>query len=307
MTELPKTMLPRKAIVILLVLLVALAVGIPEQRKVAAARTGLAEVRKKQAALEKRSAEAAAALDSVRQELRVLRTSRDRTLSATRQMEQALAKSEPDSRWAAPPTDGGGWDAESPYVWLRKDFLPQLPVTVFGDDGQLLPQVAEVLCAGPSAYHSLNEKLKHLLAEYKKLEAANVQRIEKPLAGISSDGPQVTVQIKPLVEEGAQLKQQFQAALLQTFGQQRTDLLMQAGNGWFDSRNNDFATEPKTYSVVRHPDGSYNLSIKSGGNWSSVGGIKDISPYIPAHLLPLFSEVVESAAPGDSPTADGGR
>ncbi|HYG35824.1 MAG TPA: hypothetical protein VEC99_13620, partial [Clostridia bacterium] len=180
----------------------------------------------------------------------------------------------------------------SPYVWLPKRLLPVLPAKVFDSEGALRPEVAKVLCLDANAQHALNEKLANILGEYRALELKNAERTEEHLPGIEN-GQTVTIQVPALEKEAGELKQQFNAAIREAFGQQRADFIFQRTDGWFDSTRNQFAQEPKTISVVRHPNGTYNVSVKCGNSWLSTGGAIELNHYIPAHLLPIFQEALQ--------------
>src|SRR5216117_3845429 len=97
-------MLARKTTLILLVLLAALAMWIPQQRRLAQARLDLAEAEAQRIRLDGRIATATAALESVRRELRAQHSNRAGTLAAVAKAEQELARVDPQSRWAEPPT-----------------------------------------------------------------------------------------------------------------------------------------------------------------------------------------------------------
>ena len=207
-----------------------------------------------------------------------------------------------------PPPALPEWNAGSPYVWLRKEFLPKLrvrPLSAFGDDGELGGDVATVLAATDNQQRALSSTLPRLLAEYHALEAAKAERVEEHLPGIGDDGSKVTVRFNPLPEEGAWFKEQFDAALRNELGEQRANLLTQLAEGWFNDQFNRFGTEPKTISVSRHPNGTYGFAVKTGDGLGSSDGLLRIDNYlIPPHLRPLFSDVLsptDSADPTGAP------
>ncbi len=287
----------RKTTLVLLVLLAALAMWIPQQSRLAQARLAVEEAEAQRVRLEERVATAAAVLESVRRDLRAQVTRRAETLAAAAQVEQELARVDPESRWVAPPAMLPDWSAESPYVWLRKEILPILPVQVFTQSGELRADVASVLTANEEQQRALNTALPRLLAEYRSLEAANAERTDEHLTGIEGDGPKVTVRIKPMPEEGARLKQQFETALRNELGEQRSDLVMKLSEVWLNEQSNHFGAEPNSISAMRHPNGTYSISIKSGGNWWTHRGVSRMEDHIPPHLLPLFSDVLGEGEP----------
>jgi len=297
------TMRTRKTTLIVLILLAALTVWIPRQRKLAQARLAVAEADAQLIKLSERIEAATAALESVRREWRAQRANRAETQAAVAKAEQELEGVDTESRWVAPPSALPDWEAESPYVWLRKETLPGLEVSAFTDNGELRGEIATVLTATESQRRALNVALPRLLAEYRALEMANAERIDEPLPAMGDDGAKVTVRINPMAEEGARLKQEFKAALRSELGEQRAELLMQLSAVWLDSQFNRFGAEPRTISVTRHPNGTYDISSRSANGSSFVGSTPKIyDEYIPAHLLPLFNDVVSEAAPA-TPTA----
>ena len=287
----------RKTTLILVVLLAALALWIRQRHRLAQVRLALAETGARRARLDGRIAAATASLESTRRLLHEQHVNHAATVAAAAKVEQELARVDPGSQWVVPPSASPDWNAGSPYVWLRKEILPYLGVKVFTDDGELRPEVASVLTANAQQQRALNTAAPRLLAEYRALEVANAERTDEHLPGTAGDGPKMTIRIKPMPEEGARLKQEFETALRSELGGQRADLVMKLSEGWLASQFSQFGQVPKTISVIRHPDGTFNASIQSGHSSTSVGGTTTIDKYIPPHLLPLFSDML---SPTDS-------
>ena len=101
--------------------------------------------------------------------------------------------------------------------------------------------------------------------------------------------------IKPLPEEGARLRQQVELALRSDLGEQRGALVLELASDWLNSQFSHFGTASKTISVARQPDGGYNIKIHDWNSQQFTAGVPRIDPYIPAHLLPLFSAVMAPA------------
>ncbi len=287
--------LARKTTLILLVGLAALVVWIPQQGKLAQARLAFAEAEAQRAKLDERIARAAAELESVRRELRAQQSNRAATLAAVAKAEQELARIDPEGLWLAPPPTLPDWNADAPYVWLRKEMLPKLWVSVFTDDGELRGDIAAVLTLTESQQRAVDATLPRLLAEYRALEVANAERVDELVSGEGKDGPKVTVRIKPLPVAGARLKQQVELALRSNLGEQRGTLLLELSSDWLNSQFSRFGTAPKTISVARQPDGGYSIEIQDWNSHQFTSGVPRIDSYIPAHLLPLFSAVMVSA------------
>jgi hypothetical protein len=279
---------------ILLILAAGLGLWFAQRARIGSLRRTLAEARMQQAQLDERASALATDLESSRAELRLAHANRSRVETGETALEEQLARTDPETRWAVPPATQPDWNPESPYVWLRKDKLRQLPVSVFMDNGEINPDVALVLTEDASQQRKLNATLSRLLSDYRALEAAQARRTDDHLPGIAGqDGLKETIQVDPMPEQGKQIQQQFEAALTETLGRQRADLLMQTGAGWLYSQFSQNGTQPKTISVIRHPNGTYNLSIQTAGNWMSTGGPASVvTNQIPGHLLPLFGDVL---------------
>ena len=290
----------RKPTLILLVVLASVAVWIPQQRKLARARLALEVAQARRVKLDEQIATATAALEAGRQDLRAQQSNRAEMLDSVAKVEDELAQADPEVRWVAPPTELPEWNADSPYVWLRKEMLSKLQVSAFTDNGELRGEVAGVLTLTESQQHALNASLPRLIAEYRALEVANAERIDEPMSGPGKNDRKVTVQIRPMPEEGGRLRQQFEAALRSELGEQRANLLMQLSEAWLNHQFNRFGTEPKTLSVIRHPNNTYDISSKSASGNSFVGGTVNFDKDIPAYLLPLFSDLASEGDPGSA-------
>jgi hypothetical protein len=287
-----------KLAMIMLILMGAAAVWIPRQQDLQQSRIALANAKVRRGQLEERIAAAASTLESARRELRGQKAGGKELQTALAKAEQELAKVDPESRWVAPPATLPDWNRDSPYLWLRKEMLPKLPVEVFTETGALQEEVGAILTLDPNQRAVLNATLARLLAEYRTLEAAKAERTEDHLPGIAGQaGDKISVRVQPLPEEGARLKRQFETALRTELGVQRADLVIQAGDNWLDSQFSQFGAEPKTISLIHNQGGSYSICFQSGHSWFSTGGPwQIINSHIPVHLRPLFSEMVEPEA-----------
>ncbi len=288
-TALPR---PSKSTLILLIATIAAGLWIPRQIKMVRDRRWIREAQSQLTVSHDRVTAATEALESAQRALRAANDEHDRVLAAVAKAGRLAAAKDPDARWATPPASLPEWNAESPYVWLRKEMVSRLPMSPFTEDGQLRPEVGYVLVVDPAVQRDLNNQLKQLLSDYRALEVAKAEQIDEPLPGIYGEKNQiVTIRVQPLVEEGARVKQQFEAALIGSLGAQRAELLLKAGDTWIGSEFAQFGAEPKIISVVRHSADSYNVSIKTGNNWISTGGpAKAVKDQIPPHLRPLFGE-----------------
>jgi hypothetical protein len=296
------TLPQRPRTVVLLVIAIALVIGIPSQIKLSRARHALAEARAQLVGLNQQLAQEQSLLEAAREEFRTQDADRNRTIVEVAKAEKELARIDPESRWANPPATSPEWNPDSPFVWLHKDILPRLPVSPFTEDGAIQPEAASVLTLDDVTQRTLNEQLTRVLEEYRALEVAKAERTDEHLPGIANQkGEKLTVRVQPLPLEGARLKVQFENALHDAVGEQRASLLIQSGETWIDSQFAQFGSEPKIVSVIRHPGGSYNVSIKSGGSWFSTGGPANLMlSQIPPNLRPMFTELFQDGATGSA-------
>jgi hypothetical protein len=260
---------------------------VPRQLALHESRRVLVRTRLESGTLERRLEEATAGLEAARGELRQREQQREQARLGVIQLEQAIAKVHPECRWAAPPLVLPDWTPESPYVWVRKELLPLLPIQPFTDDGRFKKEVADVLMLGDTG--PLEQMLQRTLAEYHQMEVANAEPKAEPLPGFDKE-KSVTFHIKPpLGDRGVQLRDQFETAIRSHLGSQRADLLLQAAEGWLNTQFGALTSESKTISVTGEASGRYSIGVRSGGGgWLSVGGVSNLSEYIPKHLLPLF-------------------
>jgi hypothetical protein len=288
---------PSKHLVFLLSVVAGVAFMSLRQQALARAHLALAALQQQAAQVEAQRVAAEAALDTARQESLEQKSSRTRLSTSIARAEQELARINPDSLWAMPPENLPEWNDQSPYVWLRKATLTTLPIQPFSDEAELSSEVAGVLTLDAAARQELNAKLRRIADEYHRLEAAHAERIDQPLPDIVPDGPAVTVRVNPLPEDAARSRQEFEAALTDVLGTQRADLLIQGAARWIDSQFGQPDSQPRTISVVRHPNGTYNLSERTGSSWFSTGGPSVLDHHVPPHLRPLFSDVLPPPDP----------
>lgn len=291
------TIRPAKTALIVLIAAIASGVWVPRQVRLVQARRWIDDAKSQKNISQDRLSSANTALESAQRELRAANARNDEIFAAIAKAEQLLATKDPEARWAAPPAMLPEWNSDSPYVWLRKDLVTRLPVSPFNEDGELQPEVGYVLVIDPAVQRALNKRLKQLLQDYRALEVAKAERIDEHLPGIAgAKGEKLTIRVQPRPEDGARIKQQFEAALLDALGEQRAGLLKKAGSTWLNSEFAQFGAEPKIISVVRHSADSFNVSIKTGGSWISTGGPASATLIqIPVHLRPLFSELFDRA------------
>ena len=295
----PTRLLPfvSKPSLLLVIAAVALAIGLPHHLALRQLRQNLARAQAELTNENARLMDAATVLDRLHEQVSQQRRQREKALASVAKAEQQLASVNPEAKWSLPPSVWPEWNSGSPYVWLRKEMLPMFPVPAFGKDGTLSSEVAAVLTVNPETQNRLNERLRQILTRYQAMEVANAEPVDQPVEGITTDGPVMTIRVSPLGERGAEFRQEFERTLRNELGEQRAELLTQCAVPWLAAQFSAAGQEPTVISVVRHQDHTYNVSIKSSAGWLSVGGIPHIDDYVPAHLLPFFSNLTAAASP----------
>jgi hypothetical protein len=82
-------------------------------------------------------------------------------------------------------------------------------------------------------------------------------------------------------------------------GEQRGQIALELSRWWMSEYLNPDSGGPKTISVALQSNGTYRIILKSGGIFSSIGGVPRLENYVPPHLLPFFSSLYkpEDSAP----------
>ncbi len=207
----------------------------------------------------------------------------------------------PDAQWAEPPETLPDWNPASPFIWIPKDLLTQIPSEPFSQNGSLNPGVAEVLGISPETRKELDRLVAAGLERFRQMEFTNVYLSTNHLPGVSHiEGKKLTIELRPPPEAGPQLKEELISAFVSKLGAQRAEILMQQGRKWFVENLSAFEPESKFISVAwRPPPNAYSLTIKGPGVWKSYGGLSDLKGLVPDHVLPYFSELTETKIAGE--------
>ncbi|HAB18555.1 MAG TPA: hypothetical protein PLX89_04515 [Verrucomicrobiota bacterium] len=234
-------------------------------------------------------------LETAQRELAEERARRDEIAANTATLAHELAPGNTEARWSAPPVRLPDWDPESPYVWLDKGLLTRFPVQPFSPAGILNPAVGSVLTLNPEQTRQLNDSLSRLVAEYRAQEAAHAQRFDTDIPGMQPrQGERLTIEIPPLPELGASLRDQFERTLVEQMGQSRADLILKTAEGWIREQLNDFGANSRILSVTRQPDNTYQVFIKTEFSQMSTAGGNSFEEYLPTHLRHLFAPLNHS-------------
>jgi hypothetical protein len=150
-------MLPRRGIIVLVILLAALTCMVWQHPSVWEARRALVKAEADRAELDQRIVAARSQNETSRRQLSEQRKLVETTRASVAESERQLAQADPEARWATPPNDSAGWDDTSPYLWISKSMLPKLPVEPFTKKAELRGDVAATLAMDTNALRSLNK------------------------------------------------------------------------------------------------------------------------------------------------------
>ena len=263
-------------------------------------RKTLAAMLANKSQIESNASVAAQDLETIKRKLDAERKLQREVLTQVATTARTLAKADPNSRWATPPGNLPDWNGESPFVWIRKELVPKFGVPMFKSSGGLEPEVATVLAIDRAMLTAMNTKLEKVMADYHANEVSRAKRIEKHLSGVQGNGLKATIEIQPMGDVGAGFKEQFNAVVTEALGVRRSELVLQSSEGWFFEQFDGNANGTRTITVIRLVNGGFSVSTKSASSESSVGVDPShpemISYYIPAHLLPLFGDVLNPAS-----------
>ncbi len=290
-------MRPSRFTIVVIVLGLAAWVGIRQAWQLRELHQSVRQLTEQMEAVRSEAEASDSRLDALRLEGEAQRQERDETNARLAALARQLSVEDTDPRWHLPPATLPDWNADSPYVWVAKELLPKFPVQPFDSNGQLDPKVAQVLAAEPEQVAALNQTLSRLVTEFRTHEAAHAKPTEEHLPGIAQrDGDKRTITVEPIPEISARLREQFETAVREQFGRQRGELLLNTARGWVQEQFGWTSDqpgapppEPRTISVVRNPNGTFNISIRSGHVEMSVGGPNTLDDYLPAHLRHFFA------------------
>lgn len=279
------------------VIALAAAVGFWRSGEVKRSRVAVAEAA---AALVEQTTladEAAARLEQAKRALAEQRRQSSEVAMRAAGLAGAVATGESLTEWSQPPKGVSSWSPSSPFVWIEKAMLSELPIQPFDDSGALDSGAGEVLAIPPEQIAALNRKAMALLADYRDQEATRAVRVS-PSADSSGEPPDpesVVVRVEPDPEAARKMKAEFLATMREHFGQQRADLLEQAAAEWVGSQTG--GTEPiaKTITVARTPDGLYQITVKTGTSWMSTAALS-FENYVPEHLRSFFAPLLSASS-----------
>jgi hypothetical protein len=228
------------------------------------------------------------------------RSARNRAVALLSAERAAHTVGASDPAWAEPPANWPEWEGESPFVWIPKDVLKQLPIVPFEPNGALNPGVASILAFTPEQTRQMNAELGRTVQAYEQMEVQHARASTNHLFGIR-DGPgeRVTIVLEPDEQASSRLQNQFEEILRsRSQSRQQYDILHELSRSWVNDHLRPDSPEPITFSAVRHPDGAYGVAIKRGYSWSSMSGVSRLDMYLPAHLMPFFAKLVPADPAG---------
>ena len=273
----------------LLVLAAALLFWLPGGLEFQQKTLELSAMRSRLSNLDLQISEQESALNAARLRTEELKRLRREASASVQKATSALAKSDPEARWALPPSEPPQWDAVSPYIWLPKDFLSRLRIPIFSQTGRLSDAAAATFAIDPASRKTLDDRITQQVDDYRATEVANAERLNPAPVDLATNTQAMTLRIEPMPEAANQFKAQVGQTLRETLGSQRADLMMQSAQDWLDN----FGTNQKTFSVAHRTGGGFSIKIEegeSGGLSTEIPGDdpQSLGQYIPGNLLPLF-------------------
>jgi len=204
------------------------------------------------------------------------------------------ADAERRQTWDEPPAALPSWEPKSPYVWLPKDLLSKFPMSGFRADGSMMPEIGVVLTVEPGKLATMNQSLSGILREYRLVEGSKAQSIPDHLPGVADQpGKKLTIRVEPIAEIASAMRSRFEGAVVEALGKQRGEIVLRASEAWLREQFQTDQKESRVVSVLRMDDGRYQVVTKSGAGFLSVGGVSDLSPYVPVYLRSLFISLTE--------------
>ena len=292
-----KTLFYRKSFLIALIVIASLFYGAFQLWVNRRLQTEMAVLEQQRLAVDQSILSVSNSVESVTMEIKKERDRQGALRAVIAKTEVAINKIDPDSRWATPPASLPEWNVASPYIWLPKSAVPELPIEIFGKNGELREEVLQVLAVTPAQKQEIKEKLASILKEYHQLELSHVEYSNDHLIRGKQDDTAITIKVPRMDEEGDRYKQQFVQVLGSILGEQRTSLILKTGESWVDdqfAQNNRYIKKEdatKTITLLRRSDGNLELSIHGANSSFGTGGPM-VGESIPDHLRPLFSDLL---------------
>lgn len=206
--------------------------------------------------------------------------------------EAAAGGAQGTTSWAVPPADWPSWTPGSPYVWVEKAVVPQLPFhgLAFDAAGRLSGPAKEILAVDDATATAVGQRLAAVVHEARSARAARAHRVDQHLPAVSGQpGEKLTLRFEPDPETAGRLRQEFLQALQDGLGPGRATLLSEVASAWIDSQLSALQGEGMTVSVVWRADGSESVAIQAGTGFVSASGPGVLAGHLPPELLPLFA------------------
>jgi len=222
----------KKSTLPLLIILAALAFGIPARWRLMEARRALLNSQARLAELQKQIAADESSFDSARREQERQNRERARVTAAVAKAQANLSKIDPESQWASPPASLPEWNPRSPYIWVTKDSLALLHPVALDKEGGLTRDAAAILAVDEETRLAMNAHLERAVADFRSLQLSNAQVTEQPSDGSAGGASVVSVQIAAMPEQGAAFRDQIEQILEQDIGDQRAGLVTNMAADW---------------------------------------------------------------------------
>lgn len=279
----------------------------------------LATIEHKIADVKAKQAEVQDQLDALRQASQAPGASfRDASAPSPASSPRAQATDTPAHSWRTPPPILPSWEPDSPYVWMEKGALHQLPLTPLEGGGRIQPGFAEILGMSAAQKAAVESALQKALQQHFTNEMLHARvETQPPTPPTRTDASGVATQdiapaslesievVIPALGAGVSaLVRGFEDVVQTELGLQRKQLFLASAQSWLDEEFSYRGENEKRYSARRLPDGAFEVSSVRGPISLSHGGVRNLHQAFPAHLVPLFAPLEELPPRGVAPARD---
>lgn len=187
--------------------------------------------------------------------------------------------------WINPPDTLPDWNPASPYIWLSKESLAELPIQPFAYHGKLDGTLAEILGIDAELAEELHSRCSDI---FRRREALETELAVASFPGPSTNRMHLEVQFPANV--AAELQGAFEGTFRQYLGTRRAELILALGRSWIDEQ----FSPTKSVTVTLLPGDKYEISSSFGGVFRSFGGVPSLDGHMPPHFAARFDAHFDS-------------
>ncbi len=195
------------------------------------------------------------------------------------------------SKAPAPKLDIYAWDENSPYVRLPKSVMAKIRFAPFAErigqdgktnryqlpplegDGSPRPALEAALGLSDDEAKQLRELCQNEFKQFQQLAASHSQITEGTFANGSK--PTVTMDTAAFADEGAQVRDQYQAQVAALIGQDRAEAFWEQATPMFQDLFNDFGANGRKLMLIDNPAGLELMNSDSRG--STIGSLSQLN------------------------------